>query len=80
MLVSTSSKSAGMQYCAWLCILYLVMHVSYSHVLQEEQKGKKVYHLWLREALATALFEKLQNQDKLANGDSLRNYVVYFKQ
>lgn len=45
--------------------------------VQEEKEGKKIYHLWLRESLAVALFYQLQKQGSLSHDDKLANLVVY---
>ena len=46
---------------------------------QEDKEGKKMYHLWLREGLAAALFEQLKKQGRLLRDDQLENHVVYIK-
>lgn len=62
------------------------MHVSSSWgfsacllTVQEEKEGKKIYHLWLREGLAVALFKQLQKQGKLSHDDKLGNLVLYVR-
>ena len=45
--------------------------------VQEVKEGKKIYHLWLREGLAVALFEELQKQGRLLHDDKLEHYVLY---
>ena len=46
---------------------------------QEDKEGKKIYHLWLQEGLAVALFEQLQKQGRFLRNDKLENYVMYIK-
>ncbi|KAL3160560.1 hypothetical protein ABBQ32_010857 [Trebouxia sp. C0010 RCD-2024] len=48
-------------------------------IVEEQQEDNTMYHMWLREYLAIALFQHLQSQGKLDREDDLKNYVVYLK-
>ena len=50
-----------------------------SYFVQEQKEDNTVYHMWLRECLATALFQHLQSQGKLDPEDDLKHHVVYIK-